>query len=163
MSENEKKEILYKEIDLIQSCISRMSQNSFMVKGWLITLVAVILALLPENFNLNILCIISFIVIACFWYLDAFFLKTERLYRWKYNWVIINRLQSDDFIFDLNPHNSKMWLKSNIVNESQNNTPILEPCIFRVMFTRTLILLYTPLIFLVTITYIVNVITYCCS
>lgn len=158
MIDNDRKEILYKEIDLIQSCINRMSQNSFMVKGWLLSLIAVILALLPENVNINILCLISFVVIACFWYLDAFFLKIERLYRWKYNWVIMNRLESEDFIFDLNPHNSKMWLKSNFINKSQNSTPILEPCIFRVMFTRTLIPLYIPLIILVVITYIVNAI-----
>ena len=31
---NEK--ILEKEIDLIQNCITRMGQNSFSVKGWLI-------------------------------------------------------------------------------------------------------------------------------
>lgn len=158
MIHNDRKEILYKEIDLIQSCINRMSQNSFMVKGWLLSLIAVILALLPENVNINILCLISFVVIVCFWYLDAFFLKIERLYRWKYNWVIMNRLKLEDFIFDLNPHNSKMWLKSNFINESQNSTPILEPCIFRVMFTRTLIPLYIPLIILVVITYIVNAI-----
>ena len=43
--------ILEKEIDLIQACINRMAQNSFMVKGWAITLIAVVLALLPESFD----------------------------------------------------------------------------------------------------------------
>ena len=52
MTQDKKQEILYKEIDLIQSCINRMAQNSFVVKGWLIALVAVVLALLPEKFNL---------------------------------------------------------------------------------------------------------------
>lgn len=50
--------VLEKEIDLIQSCVTRMAQNSFMVKGWLITLVAVILALLPETVNTRGVCII---------------------------------------------------------------------------------------------------------
>ena len=27
-------EIIHKEIDLIQSCISRMANNSFLLKGW---------------------------------------------------------------------------------------------------------------------------------
>ena len=49
----EKKKIqmeeIHKEIDLIQSCITRMAQNSFMVKGWFVSLYAVVLALLPEK------------------------------------------------------------------------------------------------------------------
>ena len=74
-------EILIKEIDLIQSCINRMAQNSFVVKGWTITLVAVVLALLPEKVDMQMLSIIGVIATLCFWYLDAFFLKMERLYR----------------------------------------------------------------------------------
>ena len=48
------KDILEKEIDLIQACINRMAQNSFMIKGWMISLIAVIIALLPEKIGLNI-------------------------------------------------------------------------------------------------------------
>ena len=51
--------VLEKEIDLIQSCINRMAQNSFVVKGWLITLVTVILALLPEKVDTRGGCIIG--------------------------------------------------------------------------------------------------------
>ena len=39
----------HKEIDLIQSCINRMAQNSFQVKGWTVALFAVILALGPTS------------------------------------------------------------------------------------------------------------------
>lgn len=154
MTHDEKQSIFYKEIDLIQSCINRMAQNSFMIKGWLVALLAVILALLPEKFDLNILCIVSFVLIVCLWYLDAFFLKMERLYRWKYNWVIKNRLSSDEvsdkFIFDLNPHNSKMWL-ININDDEQNSIPPKEPTLLRIMFTKTLILLYGVLALMVII------------
>ena len=45
-------EEIHKEIDLIQACITRMAQNSFMVKGWFVSLYAVVLALLPEKINL---------------------------------------------------------------------------------------------------------------
>ena len=31
-------EELFKEIDLIQSCIERMARNSFYVKGWALTI-----------------------------------------------------------------------------------------------------------------------------
>ena len=39
MSRDDKKisiEEIHKEIDLIQSCITRMAQNSFMIKGWFV-------------------------------------------------------------------------------------------------------------------------------
>ena len=82
------KEILNKEIDLIQGCINRMAHNSFIVKGGLVSLITVILTLLPEDFNIRILCIVSILITICTWYLDGFFLKVEKLYRWKYEWVI---------------------------------------------------------------------------
>lgn len=156
MTHDEKQAILYKEIDLIQSCINRMAQNSFVVKGWLIALVAVVLALLPEKFNLTFLCFISIVLIVCLWYLDAFFLKMERLYRWKYNWVITNRMRSDEFIFDLNPHNSRTWLRAPSDN-SQDNIPQKEPNVFSVMLTKTLITLYGILILMVIIVFLINV------
>lgn len=74
------KEIMEKEIDLLQACINRMAQNSFLIKGWMISLVAVIIALLPEKVGVDIrvLCVVAFVVTICFWYLDAFFFAWKR-------------------------------------------------------------------------------------
>lgn len=144
MDDLKKKEVLCKEIDLIQSCINRMAQNSFIVKGWFISLIAVILTLLPEKFNINYLYCISFIISFCFWYLDAFFLKTERLYRFKYQWVITERLKNDNYFYDLNPYNRNMWYDKN------GNIPS-EPNIIQVMFSKTLLIIYLPIIILIII------------
>jgi len=141
-------DVLNKEIDLIQACISRMSQNSFIVKGWLITLVAVVLALLPESFSLRGLCIVGFTITICFWFLDGFFLKMEKLYRWKYEWVIKNRIDSELEIYDLNPYNSKMWIPNN--NGIHKN----EPKILRVMFTKTLCPMYGTLLVCIFVTFV---------
>ena len=43
------KEILHKEIDLIQGVINRMANNSFLLKGWLVTLITVVLALTKDS------------------------------------------------------------------------------------------------------------------
>ena len=102
-----KEEILTKEIDLIQGCINRMAQNSFMIKGWCINIVTALIAFLDKNINAFILGFIFIIPILAFWYLDSFFLLTERLYRRKYEWVIKNRLTSDEKFFDLNPNSFK--------------------------------------------------------
>ena len=116
MEKDERKAIMDKEIDLIQGCISRMAQNSFIIKGWAITLVAVALALLPETFDAKLLCGVSVVVTACFWYLDAFYLNM--------------------YCYDLNPHNKKMWPP-----KTKN-----EPCILRVMITKTLVPIYGSII-----------------
>ena len=66
---NEK--ILEKEIDLIQNCITRMGQNSFSVKGWLIALIIAIIALLSENVDIKFVCMIIIGLTGVFWILDA--------------------------------------------------------------------------------------------
>lgn len=132
--------VLLKEIDLIQACINRMAQNSFMIKGWTISLVAVVLALLPESFEFTGLCLIGIVATSCFWYLDGFFLRTEKLYRWKYDWILINRLSCSDFCYDLNPYNSNMWLPNKDGSKKQ------IPTVVRLMFTKTLIPIYLPLL-----------------
>lgn len=63
-------------------------------------------------------------------------LRTEKLYRWKYEWVIKMRMKSDDFCYDLNPDNKNMWLKNSDGEEKKS------PTIFRVMFTRMIFPLY---------------------
>jgi len=39
MEDEDRKELLMKEVDTIQSVINRISSNSFLIKGWTITLV----------------------------------------------------------------------------------------------------------------------------
>lgn len=97
-------EIVHKEIDLIQNCIARMAQNSFLIKGWAISIVAVVLALTEKNLDPIYLSLVVVIPLGAFWYLDAFFLQTERKYRKMYEWMIAQRNKNDfSFQYDLNP------------------------------------------------------------
>lgn len=135
-------EVLVKEIDLTQACIKRMAQNSFIVKGWTISLVTVVLAFLPEKVNITLLCLLGIIATLCFWYLDAFFLRCERLYRWKYEWIIASRQTNNSYFFDLDPYNKSMWLPD------KNGKKRSIPSVARMMFTKTLMPIYIPLIVL---------------
>ncbi|MDT7879850.1 MAG: hypothetical protein RQ990_03230 [Candidatus Hydrothermia bacterium] len=92
------KDFMIKELEIIQGIINRMAYNSFMIKGWTITLVVATLLLKGDKYN----TFIAFIPIVVFWFLDAYFLRLERLYRRLYNWVKDNRLKTQDFLFDLN-------------------------------------------------------------
>ena len=124
MSENNI-EIIHKEIDLIQDCINRMAQNSFLLKGWTISLIAVVIAL-AKDFDFMYLCLLLLLPVICFWYLDAFFLKTEKIYRKIYEWVIKNREETNEYLYDLNPGRFRKEIS----------------CEFRIMFSKTLSVFY---------------------
>ena len=97
---------LFKEIDLIQACIERMARNSFLVKGWAITLFVGVLAIFQKGIleNLPLLIVVVIIPFFVFWLLDAFFLCTERRYRKLYQWVIQMRKDgSEEKQYDLDP------------------------------------------------------------
>jgi len=128
------KDFMIKEIEIIQGIINRMANNSFLIKGWTITLVVVTLLLKGNKYH----TFIAFIPILVFWFLDAYFLRLERLYRRLYNWVKDNRLKTKDFLFDLN---YKRFEKE-------------EQSILRIMFSITLGLFYGS-IFGLTLIYVI--------
>ena len=70
----DKKDIMLKEIDIIQSIITRMWTNSFLIKWWTLTLVVWIIAL--DKFNdsnwIWLLAVIMATIIT-FWRLDSYF------------------------------------------------------------------------------------------
>ena len=80
------KEDKIRYIELVQSIISRLANNSFLLKGWTITLIAAIFSLsdkIMKNFTFTI-----YFFILIFWILDSYYLYQERLYRDLYNKVI---------------------------------------------------------------------------
>lgn len=98
-------ETLHKEIDLIQGIINRMAHNSFLLKGWTITIIVAVLALTKDTLVTNDITYFSIILLfplIVFWYLDAFFLHKERCYIKLYDWVIENRPKTKDFQYNLN-------------------------------------------------------------
>lgn len=99
------KEVLHKEIDLIQACISRMSHDSFLMKGWMLTLLAAIWTFAINTEEFAVVSAMSLVIIGDFWYLDAFFLHVEKMYREMYNWVLNERPKDNTaYLYDLNPH-----------------------------------------------------------
>ncbi len=103
------KEYMLKEIDIIQDIIKRMAFNSFMIKGWAITLVVLTLLLKgTEKYQVWL----AFIPLLVFWFLDAYFLWQERMYRKLYEWVINNRLKTEEYLFDMNAYRFKNEVQS---------------------------------------------------
>ena len=76
MENSHKLEILHKEIDLIQNIITPMAHNSFLLKGWMISLIAAILVLSKDTIIIDDVTYLSLILclpVIVFWYLNAFF------------------------------------------------------------------------------------------
>lgn len=91
-------EVQFREINLIQDVIKRMANNSFLIKGWAVTLVVITMLLRGTNTQI----LIAFIPVIAFWILDAYYVRQERMYRELYKWVITNRLSSNEHMYDLN-------------------------------------------------------------
>ena len=89
-----------KHLEFIQGIINRMSNNSFMLKGWAVTLVAGIFTISSKDAD-KMYFLVSYIPIVVFWFLDEYYLGQERLYRDLYNDV---RTRKDtDIDFSLTP------------------------------------------------------------
>lgn len=78
---NSAQELRLKHLEMIQSVISRLAQNSFNIKGWSITLVSVVFAFLEAQQGAKHLILVTLIPAIAFWVLDAYYLQQERLYR----------------------------------------------------------------------------------
>jgi hypothetical protein len=69
-----------KHLEFIQAIITRMNSNSFMLKGWCITLVSALFALAAKDAN-PLYVLVAYIPLPAFWLLDGFYLSQERQYR----------------------------------------------------------------------------------
>ncbi|MFF4387541.1 MULTISPECIES: hypothetical protein [unclassified Streptomyces] len=69
-----------KHLELLQSVISRLSNNSFLVKGWCITLNSVLIAVAHGRPNWRTVPVVVAVAIG-FWLLDGYYLRQERLFR----------------------------------------------------------------------------------
>ena len=76
-----------KHLEMIQSIITRMNQNSFMLKGWMITIVSALLAIYADKGKIAYL-LVSIFPILVFWFLDAYYLQQERKFRGIYNDIV---------------------------------------------------------------------------
>jgi|ERR1051326_2514591 hypothetical protein len=102
-----------KHLDFIQAIITRMNSNSFMLKGWCITLVSALFALAAKDADPKYV-VIAFIPLPAFYLLDAFYLSRERQYRDLYSRAAVSDPNSVDFSMDARPYNKgrSTWFAS---------------------------------------------------
>jgi hypothetical protein len=84
-----------KYLEFIQNTITRMAHNSFLLKGWSVTIVSAIFVIgAVANPAIFLIAILPVII---FWILDGFFLYQERLFRALYDEVRAKSEEEIDF------------------------------------------------------------------
>jgi hypothetical protein len=74
-------ELRLKHLADIQATISRLAQNSFTIRGWSVTLASIIFAILNTKASTTAVAWLPLLPALVFWWLDAYYLRLERLYR----------------------------------------------------------------------------------
>jgi len=69
-----------KHLELIQSVITRMAGNSFLIRAWSVTLVSALFALAAKDADRSFV-VVSYFPCVMFWCLDAYYLSQERKFR----------------------------------------------------------------------------------
>ncbi|MFE6283632.1 hypothetical protein [Streptomyces sp. NPDC057877] len=76
-----------KHLELVQSVISRLSNNSFLVKGWFITLSSVLVGVGDRSPDWKPVPVVVAVAVG-FWLLDGYYLRQERMFRSLYERII---------------------------------------------------------------------------
>lgn len=69
-----------KHMEFIQAAITRMAQNSFLAKGWSITLTTALLGIAIRDGAYQF-ALLGLLPVLMFWILDAYYLALERSFR----------------------------------------------------------------------------------
>lgn len=96
-----------KHLEFIQETIKRTANNSFLLKGWGMTLIVVLFVFATKDMkDLNFWCVgVALFPILIFWLLDSYFLQQERLYRDLYNKIRTKKEDEIDFSLDTKEFN----------------------------------------------------------
>lgn len=100
-----------KHLEFLQNVITRMNSNSFLIKGWSVTIVSALFALASKDANINYV-LVSYIAIPIFWILDGFYISQERQYRDLYKEVTNKQESEIDFNMDASKFDkgNRTWL-----------------------------------------------------
>jgi hypothetical protein len=79
-----------------------MASNSFLLKGWSVTLVAALFALAAKDSNKKYI-VVAYFPVLVFWILDAYFLSQERYFRDLYDAIRVKKEEEINFSMETKP------------------------------------------------------------
>ena len=86
-------------LEMIQNIINRLSQNSFLLKGWSVVLISGLFALGAAGSE-SLFFYLAFFPVLAFWWLDAYFLREEKSFRDLFDYVRVLDEEEIDFSMD---------------------------------------------------------------
>lgn len=108
------KEQVIKHLEMVQGVINRLGHDSFLIKGWSMTILAAGIIFVARSQIQSAYIVLTFIIpVVGFWILDGYFLWQERLFRKVYD-EVRKQAKTD---FEMNPikHKDKpkcSWMAS---------------------------------------------------
>jgi hypothetical protein len=134
-------DIVHKEIDLIQSIITKMSSKSDQIKGLILTILG-----FASFFFKDKHCVIGYVsfcgiaIVSC-GYFDYRYLKLERLYRLWFEFIVNSRNSTKQWLYELNPKKITTILQDRDIVHDSENVNITTRQSFSLGFYFTLIIL----------------------
>lgn len=98
-----------KHLEIIQAVINRMASNSFLFKGWSITIIAGISAFATKDSN-GLLMTVPIVATLLFWGVDAYYLMLERAFRDLYDNVRQKKEAEIDFQLKVTNIDFRAWV-----------------------------------------------------
>jgi len=129
-------------LEMIQGIVNRLSQNSFLLKGWSVLLVSSLFALAALNSN-PLFVYLTYLPVISFWGLDGYFLWQERLFRKLYDHV--RKLETGKIDFSMDTSTGKSQADS----------------VLSVMFSKTLLAFHGTLFMTVVVIMVILIVTSC--
>lgn len=124
-----------KHLQLIQDVITRMGGNSFLLKGWSISLITAVVGFaITSNSEKDraSLLVIAWVLVLIFWLLDSYYLGQERQYRGLYKEVASKDETDVDFSLNATGHNKgyNTW------------TSAMQSTVFLIFYVPALVILF---------------------
>lgn len=100
-----------KHLEFIQATISRMANSAAACKGWAMTLLGALIVFDPASLNSRLGIPVSHlaaVILIVVWYLDSYYLRSQRLFRQLYDDVRMNNFSNNPYTMDFTPYVSKV-------------------------------------------------------
>jgi hypothetical protein len=96
---------LHKHLEFVQAIVARLANNSFLMKGWALTVAAALFGYAAAHLSWEVGAL-GFLPPAAFWFLDSYYLRQERMFRFLYRDVAAGQVR--DFSLDVSPYRAEV-------------------------------------------------------
>ncbi len=101
-----------KHLEFIQGVINRLSSNTFLFKGWSVTIIVAVFSAMITTGNYELVWVLLGSIIV-FWSIDAYYLMLERAYRSLYDDVVNSATRVTAYSMNIKKYiGLRMWLRS---------------------------------------------------